>query len=77
MQNVNLEALEKLSPEERKVAIDILKQVADNGNSALLDTLKYSDFDEVPVDISTFLHDEKYLGRGLYDKDGRFTLFPY
>ena len=63
--------------EEKKVAIDILKQVAANGNSELLDVLKYSDFDEIPVDIETFLHDKKYLGNALYDKDGRFTLFPY
>jgi hypothetical protein len=37
----------------------------------------YSDYDEVPVDIETFLHDRNYLGNGLYDNDGRFTLFPY
>lgn len=77
MQGIDLEALNKLSPEEKKVAIDILKQVASSGNSELLDTLKYSDFDEIPVDIHTFLHDKKYLGNALYDKDGRFTLFPY
>lgn len=77
MQGIDLEALNKLSPEERKVAIDILKQIASSGNSELLDTIKYSDFDEIPVDIHTFLHDKKYLGNALYDKDGRFTLFPY
>ena len=77
MQGIDLEALNKLSPEEKKVAIDILKQVASSGNSELLDALKYSDFDEIPVDIHTFLHDKKYLGNALYDKDGRFTLFPY
>lgn len=77
MQGIDLETLNKLSPEERKVAIDILKQIASSGNSELLDTIKYSDFDEIPVDIHTFLHDKKYLGNALYDKDGRFTLFPY
>jgi len=77
MDNKYIDALNKLSPEERQVALDILKQVAANGNSELLSTLKYSEFEEIPVDIHTFLHDRKYLGNALYDKDGRFTLFPY
>ena len=68
---------EELSEEERKVAIEILKQYAQEGNSSLLKELKYADFEEIPVDIHTFLHDKKYLGNALYDQDGRFTLFPY
>ena len=58
-------ALEGLSPEERKAAMEILQQFATEGNSELLDNLKYSDFDEIPVDISTFLDDPIYLGNGL------------
>ena len=69
--------LNSLTPEERAAAIKILKQVAETGQSVLLEDLKYSDFEEIPVDIDTFLHDKKYLGNGLYDQDGRFTLFPY
>ena len=75
--SINLEALNDLSPEERKLAVEILKQVSQNGESDILNDLKYSDFEEIPVDIHTFLHDKKYLGNGLYDQDGRFTLFPY
>ena len=78
MSNINWsEKLNNLSEEERKVAIEILKQYAQDGNSTLLDDLKYADFEEIPVDIHTFLHDKKYLGNALYDQDGRFTLFPY
>ena len=77
IQNVDLSALNGLSPEERKLAIEMLKEIADTGKSELLEKMKYGDFEEIPVDIHTFLHDRKYLGNGLYDQDGRFTLFPY
>jgi hypothetical protein len=55
----------------------MLKEIADKGESEQLEQLKYGDFEEIPVDIHTFLHDKNYLGNGLYDQDGRFTLFPY
>lgn len=74
---LNIDAFNKLSDEEKKVALDILKQYAAEGNLELLDKLKYADFDEIPVDIHTFLHEKKYLGKALYDQDGKFTLFPY
>ena len=69
------EKFEGLSEEEKKIAVEILKQYAAEGSSSLLDTLKYADFEEIPVDIHTFLHDKAYLGNALYDKDGRFTIF--
>lgn len=75
--NINLEALDGLTEQERAVAIEILKQYSSTGESALLDELKNYDFEEVPVDITTFIHEKKYLGNGLYDQEGRFTLFPY
>lgn len=74
---LNLDALNGLSEEERKVALEILKQYAAEGTSTLREELKYADFDEIPVDIHTFMHDPKYLGRGLYDAEGRFTVFPF
>ena len=69
---INLEALNNLSPEERALALEILKEYSQEGYSTLLDDLKYSDFEEVPVDIMTFISDERYLGRGLYSVD-QFT----
>lgn len=69
--------LESLSEEERKVALEILKQYKEAGKSDLFNSLVYQDYEEIPVDIKTFLHDKKYLGNALYDQDGRFTLFPY
>ena len=72
-----LAALSGLSDQEKRVALEALQQYASSGESTILDTLKYGDFEEIPVDIGTFLHDKKYLGNGLYDSDGRFTLYPY
>ena len=76
MDDIN-EKLKGLPEEERKVALEILKQYSESGKSELYESLKYADYDEIPVDIHTFLHDKKYLGAALYDPDGRFTLFPY
>lgn len=76
-QKLTLAALEGLSEKEKEVALEILKQYSFAGESELLTQLKYIDFEEIPVDIHTFIHDKKYLGNGLYDQEGRFTLFPY
>lgn len=77
VRNELLASLEGMSDEEKKIVSEALRQYATQGNSSILNELKYGDFEEIPVDIHTFLHDKRYLGNGLYDKDGRFTLFPY
>lgn len=79
---LSLEQLNSLSPEERELALEILKEYSQDGFSALLEDLKYSDYEEIPVDIMTFISDERYLGRGLYIKDEftgerKCTVFPY
>ena len=74
---ITLDALNGLSEEEKQLAIEALKQIAATGSSEILNDLQYADFDEIPVDIDTFMHDPKYLGQGLTDPEGRFTVFPY
>ena len=79
---INLEQLNNLSPEERALALEILKEYSQDGFSNLLEDLKYSDYEEIPVDIMTFISDERYLGRGLYIVDDftgerKCTVFPY
>lgn len=78
----DLSILDSLSPEERKLALEILNELSESGESALFNDLKYEDFEEVPVDIMTFISDERYLGRGLYLVDDvtgerKCTVFPY
>lgn len=65
MSNINKEAFNNLSEEEKAFALKILKEMAANGKSDTLDDLKYGDFEEIPVDIDTFLDDPDYLGKGL------------
>lgn len=69
--------LENLTEEEKKLVADILKEISDGGSSSKMNELLYADYDEIPVDISTFLHEKQYLGNALYDPEGRFTLFEY
>ena len=66
-----------LTEEERQAAVEILKQLSESGMSDKLNSLMIEDWAEVPVDITTFLHDKRYLGNALYDQEGKFTLFPY
>lgn len=76
MDYTKLEELEGLSEKEKQLAIKLLNELS-NGNDTTYNTLRYEDFDEIPVDITTFLHEKQYLGNALYDIEGRYTLFPY
>lgn len=69
----NLEILNKLNNDEMEVVKNILSQIADNGKSKELEDIYYEDYEEIPVDLTTFLCDEQYLGnytnygRDIYD----------
>ena len=73
----NLDELNGLSEEERAIALQILNQMSTEGKSDLYNEFLYDDYEEIPVDIDTFLHDPMYLGKGLIDDTGRYTVFPY
>ena len=75
--SIDLEELNGLSEEEKKYALEILKEYSSTGKSQKYEDILYSDYKEIPVDIETFLHDKQYLGKGLTDDEGRFTVFPY
>lgn len=75
--NRDRELLDTLTDSEREVALSILNDLSTKGESKAYQNLIYQDYDEVPVDIATFIHDRRYLGNGLTDPNGRFTLFPY
>ena len=74
--NIN-DKLESLSTEERELALQILKEYSNDGSSSSMINLMQEDWDEIPVDIDTFLTDKRYLGNALIDNDGRETIFPY
>ena len=75
MMSNNFINLEGLSEKEKEVALQILKEMSVDGTSELYKDLLCSDYDEIPVDIDTFLHDKQYLGNALYNQEGKFTLF--
>lgn len=71
------EEFQQLDKEEREFVIKIIKEYQETGESKTLDNLYKRDYEEIPVDIHTFMHSSKYLGNALYDPEGRFTIFPY
>ncbi len=74
---MNFKELEGLSEAEKEYAIKILQEISDKGESEKLNNLLYEDYEEIPVDIETFLHDQRYLGKALINEEGKYTLFPY
>lgn len=75
--NLLQELTKDLSEEERKAVLSIVQEYSETGESKQFTDLVYADFDEIPVDITTFLHERKYLGNGLYNPEGVFTVYPY
>ena len=62
MNNSNLDVLNKLTDDEREIVKKILLEVSESGKSDNLKDLYYDDYEEIPVDLNTFLCDEMYLG---------------
>ncbi len=73
---LNEQVFANLSPQEKEIALQILKEVS-AGNSDTLEKLKYAEYKEIPVDIITFVKDRNYLGNAWHLGDGKCKLFPY
>lgn len=73
---LNSELLSELTEEERSLVLKTLSDLS-KGNSKGYKELIYEDYDEIPVDVETFLYDKNYLGNGLINAEGKFTVFPY
>jgi len=71
------EILNNLSPEEKSLALSILKEMNEKGSSELLNKLTYDDYKEIPVDIETFIDNNNYLGYAWKDQEGKSKMFPY
>ena len=66
------EELQALTPSERKILDDLVRELQDTGSSNTLKSVWFEDYDEVPVDIETFIRDENYLGSSIGD-----SLYPF
>ena len=73
----NFEELNGLTEQEKELALKILKQYEKDGSSDIYNKILYEDYEEIPVSIEEFLHNPTYLGRGLINAEGKFTLYPY
>ena len=65
----NLKILENLTEDEKAEVKKILSDISNQGKSEDLSELYYEDYEEIPVDIETFLSSETYLGN--YTNQGR------
>ena len=68
--------MNELTEKEQQEVLKILKEMS-NGDASTYNSLLKEDYEEIPVDIDTFLHDPKYLGKGLINEEKKFTVFPY
>lgn len=69
--------LNTLSEKEKDIVLKILSEYSKQGSSSTYNELLISDYEEIPVDIETFLKDKKYLGKGLINEEGKFTVYTY
>lgn len=77
MSEITNSLLNELSEAEKNEVLKILGELSNKGSSKSYNDFLYKDYEEIPVDIETFLRDPRYLGKGLVDDDNRFTVFPY
>lgn len=66
-----------LNEEELGLALEILNEINTSGSSELLDELWSEDYEELPVDIKTFITDPDYLGQAFIAKDGSCLIYDY
>lgn len=77
MVDINTKEFQNLSQEEQNLVLQILSQYEKDGNSQIYNDIIYADYEEIPVDILTFLHDPHYLGNALINDEGKYSIFPY
>lgn len=75
--DLDLQELNGLSEKEREAVLSILRDISINGKSKKLEDLKYQDYREIPVDIETFITDDRYMGQAWKDSEGKLKIFPF
>lgn len=66
-----------LTSEEEAAIRTILSEIAQGGSSETLNNLWYADYEEIPVDIYTFITDRRYLGESFLDADDNLLIYPF
>lgn len=70
--NIDPEVVSSMDDNERVVFQAIMTELSSTGDSETLRQLWMEDYDQIPVDIDTFLDDPYYLGSSVGD-----ALYPY
>lgn len=65
------------SPEVKEAVQKILDEYKEGEQSSTFNDLLLADYREIPVDIDTFIDDDKYMGQAWKDSDGNSKLYPY
>ena len=66
-----------LTEEEMAILQSILAEVAETGTSQSLNDIWSTDYEEMPVDIRTFIMDKQYLGETFVDEEGNVLMYEY
>lgn len=73
--NIDKSKFKELTPDEQQAVIQILQEFRDNdGFSQTLDDMWKADYNEIPVDIMTFICDDTYLGKST--REGT-SIYPF
>lgn len=68
------EIYDECSQEEQEVLLTILTELSQYGESSTYKSLWLQDYKEIPVDLDTFLCDDRYLGKVTRNGEG---IYPY
>lgn len=71
------EMKEALTAEEFEAVRAILSELSNDGESHTLDALWQADYEEIPVDILTFITDRRYLGESFVAEDGHVLIYEF
>lgn len=68
--------LNNLNGKEKELALKILNDLKKGDTNSYLE-LYYKDYREIPVDIETFITDDRYLGKAWKESSGKLKMFPF
>ena len=71
--DLSSEIFSSMSAEEKEAVLQILND-AKSGNTDIYSSILFEDYEEVPVDIDTFIEDNRYIGKTT--RQGS-TIYPY
>lgn len=74
LEGINSEILGALTPIEKDAVYKILNELNSGGSSTLYNEMLYEDYEEIPVDIDTFIENDLYIGK--ITQQGT-TIYPY